>query len=345
MNENRIQLVGAPGSPYTQKMLALMRFRRIPYAVTWSDIPSFCAALGVTPPKPALAPTFFFPDEEGLAAVCDSTPIIRRLEAMYAERSVIPEDPAVAFLDYLIEDFADEWCTKYMFHYRWHFAADADKAGTVLPLSMSSTLSAADLKTAKAMFAERQIGRLYVVGSNDTTAGVIDASYRRFLSAMEEHLAHQPYLLGRRPSACDFALHGQLSQLIGFDPTPRAIAHEVSPRAVAWVDCAYDLSGLQPADDHWVNLENQAESLQAILAEIGRVYVPAQLANAAAHAAGQREWACEIDGAAWTQRTFPYQSKCMQWTRERYASLCNKDRARVDGILAETGIEKMLAGA
>ena len=29
---------------------------------------------------------------------------------------------------------------------------------------------------------DRQVGRLYVVGSNDTTAPVIDASYRRFLA-------------------------------------------------------------------------------------------------------------------------------------------------------------------
>ena len=44
----------------------------------------------------------------------------------------------------------------------------------------------------KRLFTERQIGRLYVVGSNDTTAPVIDASYRRFLAAMESHLAQQP---------------------------------------------------------------------------------------------------------------------------------------------------------
>ena len=36
------------------------------------------------------------------------------------KRSVIPTDSALAFINYLLEDFGDEWCTKYMFHYRWH---------------------------------------------------------------------------------------------------------------------------------------------------------------------------------------------------------------------------------
>ena len=90
----------------------------------------------------ALLPTYLLPDETGeLQAVCDSTPIIRRLEAEYEGRSVIPDDPAMAFIDYLLEDFADEWATKYMFHYRWHFDADADNAGSLLPAVMEHIFS------------------------------------------------------------------------------------------------------------------------------------------------------------------------------------------------------------
>lgn len=341
--DSPIQLIGGTGSPYTQKMVALLRYRRIPYAVSWGQPDQFCDALGVEKPRPIFMPTFLFESEDGLRAECDSTPIIRRLEAMYPGRSVLPGDPALAFVDYLIEDFADEWCTKFMFHYRWYPRVDADNAGTMLPLGMDVSMPPDAHEEFKTYVADRQIGRLYVVGSNDTTAPVIDASYRRFLAAMEGHLANQKFMLGKRPGAGDFGLHGQLTQLVGFDPTSRAIAHEVSPRTVAWVDLMCDQSGLEPGDNDWTGLEDQPESLRDLMREIGRVYAPAQLANARAVVSGDKTWASEIDGAPWTQQTFPYQAKCLQWTNERYRALSKGDRQRVDALLKGTGVEAMLS--
>jgi glutathione S-transferase len=197
-----IRLVGGTGSPYTQKMVALLRYRRLPYTVKWGIPAEACEAMGLTKPRPIFEPTFFFEEAESTRAMCDSTPIIRRLEDTYAGRSVLPEDPALAFIDYLIEDFADEWCTKYMFHYRWHAKLDADNAGTLLPLSVVDiSMPEGAHKSLKHSVQERQTGRLYVVGSNDTTAPVIDASYRRFLAAMENHLGNQKYMLGNRPQS------------------------------------------------------------------------------------------------------------------------------------------------
>jgi glutathione S-transferase len=344
-SQQPIRLAGGTGSPYTQKMVALMRYRRLPYAVNWGVPAKVCDAMGVEKPKPIFEPTFFFDEDGGTKAFCDSTPIIRRLEEGYAGRSVLPDDPALAFIDYLIEDFADEWCTKYMFHYRWHAKLDADNAGTLLPLSMDVTMPRDGHREFKHFVEDRQVSRLYVVGSNDTTAPVIDASYRRFLAAMENHLGNQKYMLGNRPAAGDFGLYGQLSQLVGFDPTPRAIAHEVSPRTVAWVDLMRDQSGLEPTEQDWLSLEDQAESLRGLLEEIGRMYAPAQLANLRAVQAGEKSWESPIDGAPWTQQTFPYQAKCLRWTNERYRALSETDRASVDALLKGTGVETMLATA
>jgi glutathione S-transferase len=341
----RLRLIGGVGSPYSRKMVALLRYRRIPYHITWADPAGELDKLGIEKPKPTFLPTFLFDDGNGgVQATCDSTPIIRRLETMYPGRSVLPSDPALAFIDYLIEDFGDEWCTKYMFHYRWHPAADADNAGTLLPLQMGVSIPDEMHKPFKEHFTERQVSRLYVVGSNDTTAPVIDASYRRFLAAMEAHLRQQPFMLGGRPGAGDFGLYGQLTQLVGFDPTPRAITHEVSPRTVAWVDIMEDQCGLEPQEGDWKTLEDMPETLKGVLAEIGRVYIPALLANAQAVQAGEKNWESTIDGSVWTQKTFPYQAKCLKWINEQYQALSSTDRARVDTVLAGTGCEAVLLG-
>ena len=340
--DNRLTLIGGVGSPYTRKMVALLRYRGIPYRVIWAQPEALLPEMGLEIPKPLLLPTVIMPDENGdMKAITDSTPIIRRLEAENAGRSVLPTDPALAFIDYLLEDFGDEWVTKYMFHYRWHFEADADNAGSCLPLNYFMNMPEKEFKQFKEYITERQVSRLYVVGSNDTTAPIIDASFRRYLKAMEAHLQVQPYLLGNRPGAGDFANYGQLTQLVGFDPTPRAIVHEVSPRTAVWTTMVEDLSGLEPSDDDWNNPDEVPETLRGILNEVGRMYVPALLANAQAQAAGEKTWEAEIDGALWTQQTFPYQTKCLKWLNEEYAALSDEDRARVDRILAGTGCEAL----
>ena len=324
-------------------MIALMRYRRIPYAIIWDDPATVLPQMDIPKPKVALLPTFVLPDDVGqLHAVCDSTPIIRRLEAEYKARSVIPVDPVLAFIDYLLEDFADEWVTKYMFHYRWHPQTDIDNAGTLLPLFQKVNLSQEQLAQFKRYVTERQVGRLHVVGSNEVTAPVIDASYKRLLSAMEAHLTEQPFLLGQRPGVSDFALYGQLTQLVGFDPTSRAIAHEISPRTVAYTGLMEDQTGLEPEATDWTNVDNVPETLKGILKEVGRVYVPALLANAKALQAGEKEWQAEIDGSRWTQQTFNYQGKCLQWINAEYQALDQSDQIRVDTLLEGTGCESII---
>ena len=83
------------------------------------------------------------------------------------------------------------------------------------------------------------------------------------------------------------------------------------------------------------------ETLRALLAEAGRVYVPFLLANAAALAHGSKRVECLIDGRPWTQQPFPYQAKCLRWLREGYAALSAADRAAADAILEGTGCERL----
>jgi glutathione S-transferase len=337
-----VALSGAPGSPYTRKMLAVLRYRRIPYRYLIVSNP---ALADMPRAKVPLLPTFYLPGTDGaLEAVTDSTPLIRRFEGEYAGRSLIPGNPALAFLDALIEDYADEWLTKAMFHYRWAYAADIAKASAILPCWRGLSVPDSDLAERGRAVAERQIGRLRYVGSNTVTGPIIEASYKRFLEAFEDHLRVLPYLMGRRPGASDFATYGQLTQLAEFDPTPAALTLSVAPRVTAWVGMMEDQSGVEPADGDWIDPANPPPTLKALLREVGRVYTPVMLANARAVAAGAAEVAAEVDGQAWSQQPFPYQAKCLKTLREAHAALDPDARKVVDAALDGTGCEALLAG-
>jgi glutathione S-transferase len=269
----------------------------------------------------------------------DSTPLIRRLEGAFAGRSVIPPDPAIAFLDALLEDYADEWLTKAMFQYRWSNAADIEKASKILPRWSRVDAPAEELRERSQTFRDRQVGRLELVGSTSITAPVIERTYRRLLGLLEAHLSTRPFLFGARPSSADFAFYGQLSQLALFDPTPAALALQVAPRMVAWVETLDDLSGLEPADEDWESAVRP--SVRALLGEVGRLYAPFLLANAAALETGAEWVKAVIDGRPWRQKPFRYQGKCLGWLREQYSSLDAGPRRAVDRVLDGTGCEAL----
>jgi glutathione S-transferase len=339
----RLKLRGAPGSPYTRKMCAVLRYRHIPYRLI---IQGSREDHGLPEPKVHLLPTFFLPGADGReGAVVDSTPLIRRFEREFSGRAIVPPDPVVAFLDLLLEDYADGWLTKAMFHYRWAYAADTAKAAAILPRWSRIDAPEERVSGLAKMFVERQVNRLWVVGSNATTGPVIEASYRRFLELFDAHLAQQPFAMGRRPGAADFGMYGQLTQLALFDPTSEALTLQAAPRVYAWVMVMDDLSGLDPGDADWITRDAVAETLRALLAEVGRVYAPFLLANAAALATKAPRVECTIDGKPWVQQPFPYQGKCLQWLRQAHAALGPAERAAVDRVLAGTGCEALFAGA
>ena len=365
-----IKVFGNVGSPYTQKMLSLLRYRNIPYSVSWGDVVQNLSFLNIEPPKPVLLPTMVFKDDKGLD-ICrtDTTPIIRYLEELYKEKSVIPPSPILSFLNYLLEDFADEWTTKYMFHYRWYFNEDADNAKKMLVLQHKIDIDDESMNQFGDIISDRQINRLWVVGSNDDTAKLIDQSYKRYLSLMENHLKFLPFMFGQRPSSSDFGLYGQLTQLVGFDPTPRNIAYKQSPRTVSWVNIMSDLSGLHDSGgigeffgvksnevknknklnyfkDHnygWLDVDNIPNSLIEIFNEVGKVYIPCLIANANAYENGDEVWETSIDGEIWKQKTFPYQVKCLNWIKEEFNKLKKQDKNIVLDLLSDTGCNEILS--
>lgn len=332
-----IEILGVPASPYTRKMLALLRYRRIPYRVLWGS--HIEPPAGYPAPKVKLLPTVYLHTELGQEAIVDSTPIIDLLERLYPERSVRPQDEVLHLLDLLIEDFADEWLTKAMFHYRWSFEQDAKHAGPYIAYGQNLQFECAEANGLSEAFSKRQISRLPLVGSNEVTAPIIEASFTRLIGILDRIIERHGFVLGPHPSAADFAMYGQLTQLGIIDPTSAQVLVTHSPRLRAWLDRVEDLSG--HTSSQWIGYKSITEHLGELLSEIGRVYAPFLIANAQAFAEEKTHFETEIDERPWVQPVFPYQVKCLEVLQETRLRMSNEGSAALDKALAGTGCEVM----
>jgi glutathione S-transferase len=318
-----MRLHGALGSPYSMKMRGLLRYRRIPHA--W--VQDNAARMALFPKvKAPVIPLLEFADG---SVENDSTHLTRLLEARVPGRSVIPEDPCIAFLAYLIEDFADEWLTKAMFGYRWLAEEDQRQMSRWLLFDAMPGTGDANQSAMARAFRDRQVGRMGLVGCTAENFPLIAASTRAVLDALEAHVSDGLFLFGTRPSEAEFSLFGQLSQL-GVDPTPQTMMRRDFPLTYRWLAHMDDLSGV---DGEWGGVR---PVVQPILKVIGEVYLPFLVANAAAIEAGAPEVRLEAMGMTLAQPPFRYQAKCLAQLRAAFAALTHDCAADILPLLSAT---------
>ena len=331
------RLVGSNGSPYSIKLRAILRYRRLPFVWELRTERNRAEFADLRPP---VIPILQYP-EDGSFHV-DTTPIAEDLEARHPDRrSILPDDPAHAFFSYLIEDMADEWLTKPMFHYRWAYDADIRYAGLWIADDFYPDRTGEARESTARDFAKRQIERMPLVGCTPENAPVIEESYRRVLAALEPHVGAYRFLFGTRPALADFGLFGQLKTL-ATDPTPLAIMRADAQRTESWVRQLDDASGIE---GDWLGADDPLpRAVSELLRLCGEVYLPFLAANAAAAAKREDEFEVELLGRPFRQAAFRYQVKCLAELRRRLEGLDEDVRAQVRRTLEDAGAWETLAG-
>ena len=329
-SSTRYIVVGQNGSPYSMKLRAVMRYRRLPFdwvLRTERNMGEFAAV------QPLLMPLIRFPGEEQWRI--DSTPIIDALEQRHSgQRSLIPDSPGHAFLAYLIEDFADEWLTKAMFHYRWVYDADIQYASLWIADDFFPDQKGAARAAAAKRFAQRQIERMPLVGCTPQNAPIIEATYTRTLDFLETHVGLHDYLFGSRPSIADFGLFGQLKTL-ATDPTPLAVMRARAQRTESWTRQLDDASGLE--GEWYADNEPLPAATFGLLRLAAETYLPFLVANAAAAERGEARFEVKLLGQTYAQAPFGYQGKCLVALRQRFSTLDNSSLDTIVPVLEETG--------
>ena len=325
---SRYTIYGAPGSPYSIKVRAAFRYKRIVHV--WKMMGhGNTDVMGKV--KVPVIPVVEYPDGN---FGNDSTPLLQDIERRHPAREIYPANPALRFLALLLEDFADEWMTKAMFHYRWYRAADQDQMSKWLAFDRMMGAGAAEIEKAAAFFRDRQVGRMAIVGCTPQNAPVIEDSTFAMWRALDRLATEGPYLFGTRPSVADFAVYGQYLQL-ATDPTPQTLMRAAAPYLYRWL---FDLDDASGAEGEWAaGVAGLHPSLKDILAQIGELYFPFLLSNDAAIKAGQQTFSVTLMGREFTQGVFKYQQKCLSELRAAFAGLDAAAKAELTPLLKETG--------
>lgn len=328
--QDRYTLIGGNASPYSLKMRAHMHYRRLPYDWVLRSEENDHLLEGL---RPVLVPVLKLPEDGSLHL--DSTRLIYMLEDRHPDdRSVIPDSPAHAFLAHLVEDMADEWVTKMMFHYRWAYDADIHYAARWIADDRSPNASDEEREKFAEFFTERQIGRMPLVGCTPENTPIIEAGFHHILTLLHADVGQYKYLFGTRPSIADFGLYGQLRTL-SIDPTPMSIMREEAQRAESWLRQLDDASGIE---GDWYGVGDLPPMTKGMITYCAEIYLPFLAANATAIERGEETFTADLDGKSYSQGVFRYQVKCLGELKARYKALPEEARSVVDDLIGEAGI-------
>jgi len=328
-------IYGSKPSPYSVKVRAYFRYKRIPHNwiirgyETNQDFKKLA--------KIAIVPLVVTPEKK---VIQDSTPIIQLMESRFQERSIIPKEEHTAFIARLLEEYADEWLVKPMFHSRWKYEEDQwDAAMRIAEPFLPSWANKIPIfnrlahKQVASIIRKRQINRLWVTSSNTNTESQIEESFVDFLEHAEQHLQSRPYFFGLRPSIADFGIYGQLYQAWS-DPTLKKVIESSYAKTLEWINL------MQHPDDKgdfepWENLK---QTLMPILTkDIGDVFMPWLQANNQALISGENFLSVRIKNKLFEHRIGSpnkYHNKSFLKLLNEYKTI--KDKNKLNVVLQES---------
>lgn len=260
------RIYGMHQSYFTRKLTGYLDYKGLPWR--YRRIPA-SASEPQAAGWPGGIPALRTPDEEYM---WDSSAVIHYLEQVSPEPSVLPADAVARFLCYVIEDVSDEWLYRPAVGTRWNFEENTQVGGWDLARDMTVglPLSCDQGREMAAAHVRASCPPLGVTPEN--IASWVDEVLRPWQRAAGALLEQRPYLFGGRPSLADFALFGGNAAHFANDPVCRRWTEADAPAVVRHTHRL-----LQPEDETfgaWSDPDDVPAALIALLADLGRLYLP-----------------------------------------------------------------------
>lgn len=309
------QLFGMELSPYAVKVRAALRYKALPHQ--WIPRSRQNEAAFRTYAKLPLIPLLVLPDEN--RGLQDSTPLLEWLEQQHPEPVLTLPDPALHWLACALEESADEWTVKAMFHFRWHDDIDREQAG--LRIARASVDSGTEPAPFAKIIGAHLMTRLPTLGCTSHNQQILESYLSTSAGLLNRHLETRAYLFGGQLSLADLGLGAMYYQLFS-DPTPRRLLQN-HHALFDWALRCMNPTAQGPCED-WSQLQ---ETLLPVLAhELRDHYLPFAQANALAASAGDSEVDTQIQQQPFVQPVQKYTQKSWQALQTRWQLLSAEDR-------------------
>ena len=139
--------------------------------------------------------------------ISDTTAIIRYLEEQHPEPPMLPSDPIMRALAWLIFNYGTEGLLLNAQHYRWSFSESADFAAADIGRAIAGPTNFEVIKLMGESFQAMKLERFPTeVGITAETIPAIEKSNQLLFDTLDAHFRHYPYILGGRPSIADAAI-------------------------------------------------------------------------------------------------------------------------------------------
>ncbi len=305
------RLFGAESSAYSTKMRAFMRYKGVDFdwipRTTESEEDLRAVSRFSTLPVLVTASGF---------AVHDTTPMIEALEADKPEPSALPDEPSLSFLANVLEEYADTWLAKAAFQFRWTRKKDQKEAAKRAIDEYFGDSTPDDRKAMEAAAVERMVEQLPSVGLEGDLGPAIEKSFKKFVKLLNDHLRHHLFIFGGRPSIADFAIGGQMIQMLR-DPTAGKIIEKDGEFVVKWCEFLADAKPGGPFE----SLEDLQETLIPIFkADLAKYFLPWAAENLESALGGKETFEVQLGKDTFTLRPMRSAARSFRDLRKRFVT-------------------------
>jgi len=325
-------------SPYSMKASALLGCAGLPCRIEHENLVNRYAVLERLTGE-TMVPVL----RRGDWAINDSTHIARWALGR-TERALLPDGEALEAVCWLLEEFADEWVSRWVVHSRWHHPEDERQVARGIGREVTCGVPLVDRPVGALVgnMIQQGLERGGVRGENRPA---LEQSRDRVLQGLENLFDETDgYLFGAEPTVADFAYYGQLEQYRR-DPTGGE-RMEMYPAITEWLDDVDRMRLPHPVVAQRRGRALELSELKVLFGELFGTYwrVLVAIHRARSRAAPPDEIEVElIDGTRFACRPSGYIASRLEFVLEQLDRLCAADASAVGP--EALAIREALAGA